>query len=120
MRWTRQLRNLKSKLLGESMKGIVIHHQGKIWRALEGRVGIGHLAIKAITPVPLKLEGTTRGIRRPIYFTFSVGGRTLAASQNVTLRKGRRYPEVEHWFVLSESGQHLGLNELQLPSAAPR
>lgn len=103
------------------MKGIVIHHQGRIWRALEGRVSMGRLAIKAITPVPLKQEGTGPGcaIRRPIYFTFSVGGRTFAASQNVTLRKGRRYPEVEHWFVLSESRQHLGLNELQQASAVP-
>ena len=103
------------------MKGIVIHHQGRIWRALEGRVSMGQFAIKAITPVPLKQEGTSRGcaIRRPIYFTFSVGGRTFAASQNVTLRKGRRYPEVEHWFVLSESRQHLELNELQQSSAVP-
>ncbi len=97
------------------MKGIVIHHQGKIWRSLEGRVSIGRLEVKAITSVPWKQEGTSRGcaVRRPMYFVFSVGGRTFAASQNVTLRKGRRYPDVEHWFVLSESRQHLELNELQ-------
>jgi hypothetical protein len=102
------------------MKGIVIHHQGKIRRALEGRIRIGRLEIKAITPVPLKQEGTTRGVvRRPVYFVFSIGGRTFAASQNVTLRKGRRYPDVEHWFVLSESRQHFEINELQQASAAP-
>lgn len=83
--------------------------------------GIGRLAVKAITSVPLKQEGTSRGyaVRRPLYFVFSVGGRTFAASQNVTLRRGRRYPEVEHWFVRPQSRQHLELNELQQASAAP-
>ncbi len=103
------------------MKGIVVHHQGKIWRSLEGRVSIGRLAVQAITSVPLKQEGTNRGcaVTRPVYFVFSVGGQTFAASQNVTLRKGRRYPDVEHWFVRSESPQHLELHELQLASTAP-
>ena len=97
------------------MKGIVIHHNGKIWRALEGRVGIGRLAIQAITPVPFKQEGTSGecAVRRPVYFIFRVGDRTIAAAKNVTLRKGRRYPNVEHWFVPSELKQHLDLNELQ-------
>lgn len=103
------------------MKGIVIHHQGRIWRALQGRSSVGRFAVLAITPVPLKQEETSRGCaaRRPVYFVFSVGGRTLATSQNVTLRHGRRYPEVEHWFMMSESRQHFELNELQQSSAAP-
>ncbi len=103
------------------MKGIVIHHQGRIWRALEGRVSIGRLEIKAFAPVPLKQEGMSRGcaVRRPVYFVFSVGGRTFASSQNVRLRNGRRYPEVEHWFCMSESQQHLEPNELQQTSSAP-
>ena len=99
------------------MKGIVIHHQGKIWRS----ANIGRLAVKAITPVPLTREGTSRGgaVRRPVYFVFSIGGRTIAASQNVILRKGRRYPDVEHWFVLSDFRQNLELNDLQQASATP-
>ena len=103
------------------MKGIVIHHQGKIWRALQGRSSAGRFTILAITPVPLKREETSRryAVRRPILFIFSVGGRTLATSQNVTVRSGRRYPEVEHWFMMSESRQHFELNELQQTSAAP-
>ncbi|MBA2527158.1 MAG: hypothetical protein H0V18_15455 [Pyrinomonadaceae bacterium] len=101
------------------MKGIVIHHNGKIWRALEGRVNIGRLAIQAITPVPWKQEGTNREYsRRPVYFIFRVGDRIIAAAKNVTLRKGRRYPNIEHWFVPSELNQHLDLNELQQVSAA--
>jgi hypothetical protein len=102
------------------MKGIVIHHKGKIWRALEGRASIGRLAIQAITPVPFKPEGTSReiAVRRPVYFVFRVGTRTIAAAKNVTLKKGRRYPDVEHWFVPSELKQHLDLNELQQISAA--
>jgi hypothetical protein len=97
------------------MKGIVIHHNGKIWRALEGRARIGRLAIDAIAPVPLKQEGTAR---RPLYYIFTVGGRTIAASKNVALKKGRRYPHVEHWFVLPELNQPLELNDLQQVSPA--
>lgn len=92
------------------MKGIVIHHQGKIWRALQGRNSVGRFAILAIAPVPLKQAGTSRGgaVRRPVHFVFSVGARSLATSQNVTFRNGRRYPEVEHWFMMPESRQHFG------------
>jgi hypothetical protein len=99
----------------------VVHHQGKIWRSLEGRGSVGHLAIRAINAVPVKQEGASIGfaMRRPLYFIFSIGGRCFAASKNVTLRKGRRYPDVEHWFVLSESPQHFELNELQQPSLIP-
>lgn len=102
------------------MKGIVIHHQGKIWRSLEGRVSIGRLAIQAITSVPLDQKGTASrfAVKRPLFFVFSVGGRTFAASQNVRLKKGRRYPNVEHWFVLPDPQQHLELNEVQKASAA--
>lgn len=102
------------------MKGIVIHHNGKLWRALEGRVSIGRLAIQAINPVPFKKEGMSQkgAVRRPVYFVFSIEGRTIAAAKNVTLKKGRRYPDVEHWFVPSELKQHLDLTELQQVSAA--
>jgi len=103
------------------MRGIVVHHQGKIWRSLEGRGSIGRLEVQTINAVPVKQEGACGGpaVRRPLYFVFSIGGRRFAASKNVTLRKGRRYPDVEHWFVLSESPQHLELNELQQASVAP-
>ena len=101
------------------MKGIVIHHNGKIWRSLEGRVNIGRLAIQAITHVPRKQEGMNREYSlRPVYFIFRVGDQTIAAAKNVTLKKGRRYPDVEHWFVPSELKQHLDLNELQQVPAA--
>ena len=102
------------------MKGIVIHYQGKIWRALQGRSSVGRFAVLPVTPVPLKQEESTRAFaaRRPLYFVFSVGGRTIATSQNVTVRNGRRYPGVEHWFMRSESQQHFEVNELQQPSAA--
>jgi hypothetical protein len=102
------------------MKGIVIHHQGKIWRALQGRSSVGRFAVLAITPVPFKQDETSRGFaaRRPVFFVFSVGGRTIATSQNVTVRNGRRYPGVEHWFMRSESLEHFEVNELQPPSSA--
>lgn len=103
------------------MKGIVIHYKGKIWRALEGRVSIGRLAIEAIPPVPLKHEGTNRdcSARRPLYYVFTVAGRTIAASKNVTLKKGRRFPNVEHWFVLPEVNHPFESTDLQQVSPGP-
>ena len=102
------------------MKGIVIHYQGKIRRALEGRVSDGRLDVKTITPVPLRQEtvGVGCATRRPVYFVFSFGEQRFAASQNVMLTKGRRYPDVEHWFVMAEPKQLLELNQLQQVSAA--
>jgi hypothetical protein len=102
------------------MKGIVIHHQGKIWRALQGRTSVGRFSVLAVTPVPFKQKETSRGFtaRRPVYFVFSVGGRTIATSQNVTVRNGRRYPGVEHWFMRSESRQRLEVCELHQDSTA--
>lgn len=103
------------------MKGIVIHYKGKIWRALEGRVSIGRLAIDAIPPIPMKHGGTTRErpARRPLYYVFTVGGRTIAASKKVTLIKGRRFPNVEHWFVLPEVNHPFELTDLQQVSLGP-
>jgi hypothetical protein len=103
------------------MKGIVVHHQGKIWRSLEGRTSIGRLAIRVISAVPAKLEGASVGRRipRPLYFVFSLEGRPFAASKYVTLRKGRRYPHIEHWFIQAEQPQQLELNELQQASVSP-
>ena len=102
------------------MKGIVIHHKGKLWRTLEGRLGIGRLAIQAITPVPVTQDGVNHelAVLRPVYFVFSVEGRTIAAAKNVTLKKGRRYPDVEHWFIPSDLKQHLDFTELPQVSAA--
>ena len=103
------------------MKGIVVHHNGKLWRTLEGRVSNGRLAIRAITPISVKQEAVNQGcaVRRPVYFVFSFRGQTIAAAKNVTLKKGRRYPDVEHWFIPSELKQHLELTQLQQVSAAP-
>jgi hypothetical protein len=103
------------------MKGIVVHHQGKIWRSLEGRTSIGRLAIRVISAVPAKQEGASVGRRipRPLYFVFSLEGRPFAASKYVTLRKGRRYPHIEHWFIQAEPPQQLELNELQQASVSP-
>jgi len=103
------------------MKGIVIHHQGKVRRALEGRTTDGRLEIETITPVPFNQDMERLGCatRRPIYFTFSFGGRPFAASQNVMLAKGRRYPDVEHWFIMSEPERQLKLPHAKQTSAAP-
>ena len=103
------------------MKGIVVHHQGKIWRSLEGRSSIGRLAIRVISAVPAKQEGATigRAVPRPLYFVFSIEGRPFAASKYVTLRKGRRYPHIEHWFVQSEPPQQRELNEPKQASVSP-
>ncbi len=86
------------------MKGIVVHYQGRVRRAVgEGR-GKGRLGVRVIYPVPAQHAGAGHGINaaRPVCFVFELDGRVIASSRNVTLTKGRRYPEVEHWFVMPE------------------
>lgn len=86
------------------MRGLVFHYQGKFRRALEGRGNYGRLEVRVITPLPLNGEtaGLDRATQRPVYFVFNFDGRPFAASRNVTLASGRRYPNVEHWLILPE------------------
>ncbi len=103
------------------MKGIVIHYQGKVRRALEGRGNCSWLDIRVINPVPLNQETAALGCvaQRPLYFVFNFNGRPFAASQNVVLTKGRRYAGVEHWFIMPERKQQSEIHKPQQTSAAP-
>jgi hypothetical protein len=81
------------------MKGIVIHHENGIRRAIEGKVTQGRLSVRPILAVaPTRRETTAR----PISFVFYEDGRVIAKSSRVLVTSGRRYPGVEHWFVLPE------------------
>ena len=81
------------------MRGIVIHHQGGVRRHVEGRATGGRLSVRPVlSPLPPGSGITTR----PASFVFEDGGRVVAQSSRVLLTRGRRYPAVEHWFVLPE------------------
>ena len=86
------------------MRGLVIHYQGKVRRALEGRGNDGRLDVRVVTPVPLNDDTTRLGrvAQRPLYFVFNFDGRPFASSKNVRVTSGRRYPDVEHWFIVPE------------------
>ena len=91
------------------MKGIVVHYQGKVRRTLEGQHNKGRLEVRVVNPIP-SLQTQTAGGRapqHPVYFVFELDGRPVAASRNVVLVRGRRYPEVEHWFVMPDTTQQL-------------
>ena len=81
------------------MKGIVIHYENGLRRAMEGRITGGALSVQPILAV-----ASPRGVIRvrPLSFVFYEGGKVIAKSSRVLLMKGRRYPDVEHWFVLPE------------------
>ena len=96
------------------MKGIVLHFNGHIKRALQGRCNEGRLSVKPIMAVPPPGEMTTR----PVFVVFYEGERLIACSSRVLLTRGRRYPEVEHWFVLPECARHLEASEQQQAQAA--
>ncbi len=85
------------------MKGIVLHFNGHIRRALSGRRTEGRLSAKPVMAVSPPGEETAR----PIFVVFYEGERLLACSSRVLLSRGRRYPEVEHWFVLPEYERHV-------------
>ena len=81
------------------MKGIVIHYEDGLKRSLEGRTNGGALSVQ-----PVQAVAPTGGVMRvrPLCLVFYEGGRVIAKSSRVLLMKGRRYPDVEHWFVLPE------------------
>lgn len=83
------------------MRGIVIHHRGGIRRSTEGRAKGPRLSVRPVVAPPA--DGAMSA--RPACFIFDDGGQVIAKSSRVLLMKGRRYPGVEHWFVLPEEGR---------------
>ena len=81
------------------MRGIVIHHRRGVIRALSGRAGGGRLSVRPVLALPPSGELSSR----PVTYVFYEGERVIATSSSVLLTRGRRYPGVEHWFVLPEA-----------------
>ncbi len=92
------------------MQGVVIHYEGRIKRFLRGRENGARLGVLTVNPVPKSSERPPHPGERlprdfwqsPLCFVFSIDSKTFAVSRKVSLTKGRRYPEVEHWFVLPD------------------
>jgi len=82
------------------MRGIVIHANGHFRRTLEGRDNEYQLRVEAVTSLPKVDTGGTSDPSRPLHFIFYCDGKSFAGSQRVVLTTGRRYPNVEHWFIL--------------------
>ena len=96
------------------MRGIVIHHQRGIVRALRGRAGGLRLSVRPVLAVAPPGGAVTS---RPVTFVFYEGRRVVAQSPRVLLMRGRRYPEVEHWFVLPEAEGQPAAAELSQAAA---
>ena len=96
------------------MIGLVIHHPKGVVRARGGRAGGGRLSVRPVLAVP-----PARGevCSRPVTYVFYEGGRVIAKSSRVLLMSGRRYPDVEHWFVLPEAEHHPVTAELSQATA---
>ena len=96
------------------MKGIVIHHQNGIRRAIEGKATQGRLSVRPILAVAPPRDTTAR----PLSFVFYEDERVIAKSSRVLVTSGRRYPGVEHWFVLPDGvGQSAPADPQHAPAA---
>ena len=88
------------------MKGIVIHSHGHFRRCLEGRnneyqLTVGAPVARHETPLNNETIRNNKG-SPPVYFIFYCDGKPFAGSDRVVVAKGRRYPDVEHWFILPD------------------
>jgi len=109
------------------MQGVIIHYDGRIKRFLKGRDNDTRLDVTAVNPVPKSCETPPHPGERlprdfwvtPLCFVFTADSKTFAVSRRVSLTKGRRYPEVEHWFVLPDGPQHIPAIEADTRSVAP-
>ncbi len=99
------------------MKGIVIHSEGRILRATDGKNNVCRLSVKPVMPDPMESGEKSD---RPIRFVFFDGPRPIASSSRVVLMKGRRYPNVEHWFVLPDCDSYMSLPPSQRTSASEK
>ena len=82
------------------MRGIVIHIGGRVRRSIGGRGNTGRLSVVPVMPAGITPSEVNA---RPVRFVFYDGDRQIASSSRVLLARGRRYPGVEHWFVLPEA-----------------
>ena len=109
------------------MQGVIIHYDGKIKRFLKGRENDARLRVLTVNPLPKSSETPPHPGERlprdfwqiPLRFIFTVDNRTFATSRKVSLMKGRRYPGVEHWFVMPDEPQHIPAYEADTRSVAP-
>jgi hypothetical protein len=97
------------------MIGIVIHHPKGVVRALGGKAGGGRLSVRPVLAVAPP-RGEVRSC--PVTYVFYEGERVIAKSSRVLLMSGRRYPGVEHWFVLPEAECQPVTAELSQATAA--
>ncbi len=96
------------------MRGIVIHNRKGVVRALRGKPG-RRLSVRPVLALaPPRGEVTSR----PVTYVFYEGERVIAKSSRVLLMRGRRYPDVEHWFVLPEEECQTDTPELSRATAA--
>ncbi len=84
------------------MRGTVIHANGRFRRSLENLKNRGQLTVKAVTSLAPIGAGKPGTQLRPLYYAFYHDGKSFAGSPRVMLVKGRRYPNVEHWFIYYE------------------
>ncbi len=87
-----------------NMRGIVLHSRGHFRRCLEGRTNEYQLSVQALSPAPELGGSKSKSPTRPAYYIFSCAGKAFASSERVVVTKGRRYPSVEHWFILPAAG----------------
>ncbi len=99
------------------MKGIVIHSEGRILRATNRKNNGCQLSVRPVMPLPT-ISGEKSD--RPIRFVFFDGPRLIASSSRVVLMKGRRYPNVEHWFVLPDCDSYISFSPSQQTSASEK
>ena len=101
------------------MRGIVIHMGGRVRRSIGGRGDTGRLSVVPVLPVTRAGVTPSETNTRPVRFVFYEGGRQIASSTRVLVARGRRYPGVEHWFVLPEEGRREGASVMATIKAGP-
>ena len=96
------------------MRGIIIHSRGHFRRCLEGRTNEYQLSVEVLSPATEPAGGKSISPARPAYYIFCCDGKAFASSARVVMRKGRRYPGVEHWFILPAGGTPMCARVLDL------
>ena len=85
------------------MKGTVVHFRGKFRRSIERQGVKPRVKVEITLPETLASgESEPDTARRPAHYAFFVNGVLFAYSRKVTFTQGRRYSQVEHWFVCAD------------------
>jgi hypothetical protein len=78
------------------MKRTVIHHNGHWQRVPAGKIQVLQQAQTVYLPGEEPMRGSAY---HPVFYSIFIDDTLIARASRLELKRGRRYPDTEHYFI---------------------